>query len=323
MSRVKVFITRRIPDMGLKLIQQECETRIWEGDLPPSREELLSLVAGVDGILSLLSDRIDGAVMDAAGDNLRVISNYAVGFNNIDIGEATRRNIAVGNTPDVLTEATADFAFALMMSAGRRVVEAAENVKQGLWKTWGPSILLGVDFHQKTLGIIGYGRIGKAMARRAAGFDMNILVYNRGAVQDDLVDQVDLDTLLRQSDFISIHTPLMPKTRSLINQQAFQKMNPSAVLVNTARGEIVDQDALYQALSSKSIFSAAIDVTDPEPLPMDSPLRQLDNLLITPHIASASTSTRDQMAVIAARNLLAGLKGERLPFPVNPQIYTA
>lgn len=183
--------------------------------------------------------------------------------------------------------------------------------------------MLGVDFHQKTLGIIGYGRIGKAMARRAAGFDMNILVYNRGAVQDDSVDQVDLDTLLRQSDFISIHTPLTPETRSLINQQAFQKIKPSAVLVNTARGEIVDQDALYQALSSKSIFAAAIDVTDPEPLPMDSPLRQLDNLLITPHIASASTSTRNQMAVIAARNLLAGLKGERLPFPVNPQIYTA
>jgi glyoxylate reductase len=321
MTKPKVFITRRIPDAGLNLIYEECEVDLWDQDLPPSKEELLQHVPGVDGILSLLSDPIDAEVIKAAGENLRVISNYAVGYNNIDIQEATRRNISVGNTPGVLTEATADFAFALMMSAGRRVVEAEKHVRAGKWKTWGPSTLLGVDFAGATLGIIGFGRIGKAMARRATGFGMRILIYDPTAQAMAGIIKVDLDTLYRESDFISIHTPLTPETKHLINADAFGKMKPNAVLVNTARGEIVDQAALYDALKNHRIFAAGIDVSDPEPLPMDSPLLELDNLIVCPHIASASTSTRENMALIAAGNLLAGLRGERLPFSVNPEIY--
>ena len=321
MTKPKIFITRRIPDAGLNLIYEECEVDLWDKDLPPSKEELLDHVPGVDGILSLLSDPIDADVIQAAGDKLRVISNYAVGYNNIDIREATHRKIAVGNTPGVLTEATADFAFALMMSAGRRVVEAEKHVRAGKWKTWGPSTLLGVDFAGATLGIIGFGRIGKAMARRATGFGMRILIYDPTAQAMAGIIKVDLDTLYRESDFISIHTPLTPETKHMINAAAFARMKPNAVLVNTARGEIVDQEALYDALKNHRIFAAGIDVSDPEPLPMDSPLLELDNLIICPHIASASTSTRENMALIAAGNLLAGLKGERLPFSVNPEIY--
>ena len=321
MTKPKVFITRRIPDAGLNLIYEECEVDLWDQDLPPSKEELLQHVPGVDGILSLLSDPIDAEVIKAAGENLRVISNYAVGYNNIDIQEATRRNISVGNTPGVLTEATADFAFALMMSAGRRVVEAEKHVRAGKWKTWGPSTLLGVDFAGATLGIIGFGRIGKAMARRATGFGMRILIYDPTAQAMAGIIKVDLDTLYRESDFISIHTLLTPETKYLINAGAFARMKPNAVLVNTARGEIVDQEALYDALKNHRIFAAGIDVSDPEPLPMDSPLLELDNLIICPHIASASTSSRENMALIAAGNLLAGLRGERLPFSVNPEIY--
>jgi glyoxylate reductase len=321
MTKPKVFITRRIPDAGLNLIYEECEVDLWDQDLPPSKEELLQHVPGVDGILSLLSDPIDVEVIKAAGENLRVISNYAVGYNNIDIQEATRRNISVGNTPGVLTEATADFAFALMMSAGRRVVEAEKHVRAGKWKTWSPSTLLGVDFAGATLGIIGFGRIGKAMARRATGFGMRILIYDPTTQPMAGIIKVDLDTLYRESDFISIHTPLTPETKHLINADAFGKMKPNAVLVNTARGEIVDQAALYDALKNHRIFAAGIDVSDPEPLPMDSPLLELDNLIVCPHIASASTSTRENMALIAAGNLLAGLRGEGLPFSVNPEIY--
>lgn len=321
MSKPKVFITRRIPDAGLNLIYEECEVDLWDQDLPPSKEELLKHVPGVDGILSLLSDPIDAEVIQAAGENLKVISNYAVGYNNIDIREATRRKIAVGNTPGVLTEATADFAFALMMSAGRRVVEAEKHVQVGKWKTWGPFIMLGVDFAGATLGIIGFGRIGKAMARRATGFGMRILIYDPTAQPMTGVIKVDLDTLYRESDFISIHTPSTPETKHLINSDAFSRMKPNAVLVNTARGEIVDQEALYDALKNHKIFAAGIDVSDPEPLPMDSPLLELDNLIICPHIASASTSTRENMALIAARNLLTGLREGRPPFVVNPEIY--
>jgi glyoxylate reductase len=321
MSKPKVFITRRIPDSGLNLIYEECDVDLWDKDLPPTKEELLRRVPGIDGILSLLSDPIDADVIHAAGDNLKVISNYAVGYNNIDVLTATQRGIAVGNTPGVLTEATADFAFALMMSAGRRVGEADRHVRKGKWKTWGPSTLLGVDFAGATLGIIGFGRIGKAMAKRATGFGMRILIFDPTAQPMAGVIKVDLDTLYRESDFISLHTPLTPETRHMINADAFAKMKPNAVLVNTARGEIIDQTALYDALKSRKIFAAGIDVSEPEPLPMDSPLFELDNLIICPHIASASTSTRENMALIAAGNLLAGLQGNRLPHVVNPEVY--
>jgi glyoxylate reductase len=255
---------------------------------------------------------------------LKVISNMAVGYDNIDIPAASARHIPVGNTPGVLTDATADFAFTLLLAAARRVVEAARYVREGQWKTWGPSTLLGVDLVGATLGIVGYGRIGKAVARRAAGFNMRILYHDPGlsAVDPSLPGMpVDFETLLREADFISLHTPLTPETRHLINQHAFSLMKPNAVLVNTSRGAVVDQAALYQALQAKKIFAAALDVTDPEPLPLDSPLLTLDNLIVAPHIASANRTTRARMSAMAAENLLAGLRGERLPNCVNPEVY--
>lgn len=319
MPKPRVFVTRRIPEAGLKLIREACEMDLWQDELPPTRPVLIEHVRGVQGILSLLTDRIDGEVMDAAGSGLKVISNYAVGFDNIDIPEATRRGIAVGNTPGVLTDATADLAFALLMAAARRVVEGDHVVRAGGWKTWGPTFLLGVDVHHATLGIVGYGRIGQAMAKRARGFGMRVIYYDPQAQPsaDPDVQAVDLDTLLGEADFISLHVPLTPETRHLINRRAFELMKPTAVLINTARGGVVDPQALYQALKEKRIFAAALDVTDPEPIPLDSPLLELDNLIITPHIASASTATREKMAQMAAENLLAGLRGDPLPYPVN------
>jgi glyoxylate reductase len=262
--------------------------------------------------------------MDAAGPQLKVISNHAVGYDNIVVPDATARGIPVGNTPGILTDATADFTFALLMAAGRRIVEGDRYVRQGRWKTWGPSLLLGSDFSGATLGIIGFGRIGQAVAKRAAGFGMRV-IYSDPTPGDAAglpAQAVDLDTLLREADFISVHTPLNHQTRHLIGAQAFAKMKPGAVLVNTARGPVVDPEALYAALKSGQIFAAALDVTDPEPLPADSPLLELDNLIIAPHIASASRSTRAKMAEMAALNLIAGLKGERLPNCINPQVYS-
>jgi glyoxylate reductase len=253
-----------------------------------------------------------------------VISNHAVGFDNIDVGAATARKIPVGNTPEVLTDATADFAFALMMAVARRSPEAERYVHAGKWKTWGPLTLLGGELTGGTLGLIGFGRIGKAMARRALGFEMRVIYYDPDETQPSpelKASRVDFETLLAESDFISLHTPLTPDTRHMIDSEAFSKMKPNAVLVNTSRGPVVDPEALYEALKEKRIFGAGLDVTEPEPLPFDSPLLTLDNLLITPHIASAGRATRAQMAWMAARNLIAGVMGERLPNCVNPQVY--
>jgi glyoxylate reductase len=322
MTKPKVFVTRIIPDKGLDLVREFCEADVWEGELPPPREEILRRVQGVDGLLSLLTDRIDGEVMDAAGTGLKVISNYAVGFDNIEVDAATARDIPVGNTPDVLTDATADFAFALLMSAGRRVLEGDRFVREGKWKTWGPMLLLGNEIHGATLGLVGFGRIGRAMAKRAAGFDMRVLYYDPGEEETDLeATPVDFETLLEESDFISLHTPLTPDTRHMIDAEALSRMKPNAVLINTSRGPVVDMGALYEALKNHRIFAAALDVTDPEPLPPSHPLLTLDNLVIAPHIASASHTARGNMAWMAARNLIAGLRGERLPNCVNPQVY--
>jgi glyoxylate reductase len=272
----------------------------------------------------LLTDKIDGDTMDEAGPRLKVISNYAVGFDNVDVPAATSRGIPVGNTPGVLTDATADFAFALLMAVARRIPEAERYVHEGKWKTWGPLTLLGVDIRGATLGLVGFGRIGQAVARRALGFDMRVIFYTPGekkAYPDLHATPVDFETLLRESDFISLHTPLTPDTRHMIDSEAFVKMKPNAVLINTARGLVVDPAALYEALKAKRIFGAGLDVTDPEPLPMDSPLLELDNIVIVPHIASASKTSREKMSEMAAENLIAGLKGERLPNCVNPQVY--
>jgi glyoxylate reductase len=325
MPKPKVFLTRRILPDGLSLVEDFCEAELWQGELPPRHEEVLSRVRGMAGLLCLLTDRIDAEVMDAAGIGLKVISSCSVGVDNVDLGTATARGIPVGNTPGVLTDATADQAFALLLAAARRVVEADRFVKKGNWKTWGLDILLGADLRSATLGIIGFGRIGRAVAHRATGFGMRILFTDPHPAKPEAgieAMQVDLDTLLRQSDFISLHCPLTPETRDLMNTAAFNKMKPTAVLVNTSRGPVVDQAALYEALSSKRLFAAALDVTDPEPLPPDDPLLTLENCIVVPHIASASRQTREKMSLMAAQNLIAGLKGERLPNCANPEVYS-
>jgi glyoxylate reductase len=325
MSNPRVFVTRRIPAKGLDLARQAAEAEVWQDPLPPPYEVLLQKVKGLDALLCLLTDRIDADLMDAIGPQVKVISQMAVGFDNIDIAAATARGIPIGNTPGVLTDTTADFAWALLMAAARRVVEGDKFTRAGQWKTWGPIDFLGPDVSGATLGIVGFGRIGQGMAKRAQGFDMRILYFDR---QRDLEAEqkygaqfVELDTLLRESDFVSLHTVLSPETYHLMDDVRLGQMKRSGILINTSRGPVVDQAALYRALSSGTIAYAALDVTEPEPIKLDDPLLALDNIIIAPHIASASYQTRDKMATMAAANLIAGLRGERLPNCVNPQVY--
>jgi len=326
MSNPKVFVTRIIPEKGLRMVSEQCQVDLWTEELPPPKAALIEHTRGVDGLLCLLTDPVDGELMDAAGHSLKVISNHAVGYDNIDVGAASARGIPVGNTPGILTETTADFAFALLMAAARRVVEGQRAVVEGKWKTWGPQWLLGADVHGATLGIVGFGRIGQAVARRAAGFGMRILFYDPSPPAgwqacDVQAEPVTLERLLSEADFVTIHTPLSGETQGLFDDRAFNLMKPEAILINTARGPVVDQQALYRALKSGRIAGAAIDVTVPEPLPPDSPLLELENLIVTPHIASASRATREKMATMAAENLLAGVRGEKLPYCVNPEVY--
>ena len=324
MTKPRVFLTRRILDQGLRLVQDFCFAEVWPGELPPSHEEIVSRVRGCDGLLCLLTDQIDAEVMDAAQPGLKVISNHAVGVDNVDVAAATDRGIPIGNTPGILTDATADMTFALLLAASRRVAEGDRLVKKGGWKTWSPDFMLGADLHSATLGIIGFGRIGRAVAHRASGFGMHIVYYDPNPTAPEPgveATSVDLDALLRESDFVTLHTPLTIETRGLMNASAFTKMKSTAILVNTSRGPVVDQAALYDALLAKRIFAAALDVTDPEPIPMESPLLQLENCIIVPHIASASWQSRQQMSRMAAENLIAGLMGKPLPNCVNPEIY--
>jgi glyoxylate reductase len=313
-----------ILESGLELIEEFCEAEIWPEEEPPSRQKILQGIRGVEGLLCLLTDRIDAEIMDAARPRLKVISNYAVGVDNVDVKAASARGIPVGNTPNILTDATADMAFALLLAAGRRVVEGEKAVKSGAWKTWSPAFMLGADLNGATLGIIGFGRIGRAVARRASGFGMRILFTDPSQTTPETginATQVEIDALLREADFISLHTPLTDSTRGLINADTLKLMKPTAVLVNTSRGPVVDQDALYEALAEKRIFAAGLDVTVPEPLPVDHPLLSLENCIVVPHIASASWQTRQRMSRMAAENLIAGLKEERLPNCVNPEVY--
>ena len=320
MGKPRVYVTRLIPEQGLKLIRDVCDATIWEDELPPPREVILRETHDADGLLSLLTDKVDGELMDTC-PNLRVVSNMAVGFDNIDVPAATERGILAGNTPGVLTETTADFAFTLLMSAARRIVEGVDYVRAGQWRTWGPMLLMGQDVHHATLGLVGLGRIGLEMAKRARGFDMRVLYYDvfrREDLEQSMgITYAPLDDVLARADFVSVHTPLTPETRHLLNRERFAQMKPSAVLINTACGPIVETDALVEALRSGQIAYAALDVTEPEPLPADHPLVSLPNCIVVPHIASASAATRGQMAEIAARNLIAGLKGEPLPAGLN------
>jgi lactate dehydrogenase-like 2-hydroxyacid dehydrogenase len=305
----RVFVTRRLPGTALERLGADHEVEVWPDRTPPGREELLARIEGLEGLLSLLTDPVDAELI-AAAPVLRAISNYAVGTDNVDLEAASARGIPVGNTPDVLTESTADLAVALMLGASRRLVEGDAYVRRGEWRTWEPELLLGHDLHGATVGIVGLGRIGRAVGRRLEGFGCELLFTDEGS-------GVPLEELLERSDFVTIHCPLTPDTRGLIGEEALGRMKETAYLVNAARGPIVDTDALADALKAGEIAGAALDVTDPEPLPVDHPLLDAPGLVVLPHIASATHATRERMADMAVDNLLAGLAGEPMPHQAN------
>jgi len=305
---------------AIEMLSKYAEIDTWDELAQIPRQEFLRRIAGVDGILQWGGDPIDGEAMDAA-PNLKVIANVSAGYNNIDVEAATKRGIRVSNTPGVVTGSTADLAFALMLAIARRLVEMTEIVKNGEWREFGPMEILGHDVHGKTLGIIGMGRIGAAVARRARGFDMKVLYQNRHRRDDEAeygAEYVkDMPTLLRRSDFVSIHVPLSKETRHLIGARELSFMKPTAILVNTSRGAVVDQQALYEALKRKQILAAALDVTDPEPMSPDDPMLKLDNVIVLPHIGTQSLTTSTNMSLMGAQNLIAGLKGKPMPNCVN------
>ncbi|MFC1991452.1 2-hydroxyacid dehydrogenase [Chloroflexota bacterium] len=325
MPKPKVFVTRKIAQEALDTIANATDMELWEDELPPPRNVLLNKVRNIEGLLSLLTERVDDELMEAAPE-LKVVSNMAVGYDNIDITEATKRGIFVGNTPGVLTETTADFSFALLMATVRRLVEADKYTREGNWKTWSPMVLLGHDIHHAMLGIVGCGRIGLEVAKRARGFDMQVIYYDKKRrtpeeEKDFCLEFVpNLTDLLARADFVSIHTALTPDTQHLIGTAEFAQMKPTAILINAARGAIVDQKALYQALKSHQILAAGLDVTEVEPIQPDDPLLTLDNIIIAPHIASATVATRTKMAIMAAENLISGLRNEPPPNCVNPEV---
>lgn len=317
----RIFVTRRIADVGLKLLSAHCRLDIWEHPLPPSRADLIQRSQGCFGILSMITERFDAEVLDAIGPTLKAIANYGVGFNNIDLNATRARGIQVGNTPNALTNATADVAVGLMLAAGRHFLSGIDAVRHLAWKTWEPLAYVGQEFERKTLGIVGLGRIGEAVAKRCAGgWGMKILYTSRTPKPDAESrlngTRVSLEELLRASDVVSLHADLNASTRHLINRDAFSMMKANAVFLNTARGEMVDQVALYEALKNQSIFAAGLDVTDPEPLPDDSPLRSLSNCLILPHLGSATWVARNRMSEIAATNLLHAMQGQPMVCPV-------
>src|SRR3954454_14957256 len=304
----RVFVTRRLPRDAVERLARVPDVDLWPDPDPPPRDALVEHTAPAEALLSELNDPVEDELLDAA-PGLKAIANYAVGYDNIDVDVATQRVIPVGNTPDVLTETTAELAFALMLAVARRLVEADAFVRAGRWGPWSPDLLLGHDLHGSTLGIVGFGRIGRAVARRAEGFGMTV------------IHGLPLEELLERSDFVSLHAPLTPQTRGLIGAAELERMKPTGILVNTARGPMVDTGALAQALRTGTIAGAGLDVTDPEPLPADHPLLDAPNLVIAPHIGSASHRTREAMADMAVDNLLAALAGERMPHCANPQVY--
>jgi len=318
----KIFLTRRLPDEGIELLKEH-ELEIYGGDAPPSKEEIIEGVRGKDALICLLTDRIDGEVMDASS-RLKIIANYAVGYDNIDVGEATKRGILVTNTPGVLTETVADLTWALLMAIARRIVEGDKFMREGKFKGWAPKLLLGTDVYGKTLGIIGAGRIGRAVAKRAKGFNMKVLYYSRR--RNEEIERecnakfVDLHTLLKESDYVSLHLPLTDETYHLIGEKELKMMKPTAYLINTARGKCVDEKALVRALEEGWIRGAALDVFENEPQ-LTPELKKLDNVVLTPHIGSASYETRSRMAVMVAENVIAALNGKIPPNCINPEAW--
>lgn len=322
----KIFITRKFFPQAVERLSSIAEVESWSEELPPSLDVLIEKAGQVDGLLTMLSDPITADVIRAGDQNhLKVISQMSVGYDNIALAEATAAGIPVGNTPGVLTETTADLAWALLMAAARRVVEGNNEVHQGIWRAWGPEVLCGTEVHGATLGIIGFGRIGQAVAARARGFAMQVLYTQHhrdlDAEKRTGAEFVTLDTLLAQSDFVTLHAYLSPETKGLLGEAQFARMKPGAILINTARGAMIDQDALYRNLKSEKLAAAALDVYDPEPIPRDSPLLALPQVVITPHIGSASRQTRQRMASMTIDNLEAGLTGKPLPNCANPAAY--
>lgn len=325
LAKPKVYVTRQLFPEAIKIINKVADVEVFEGENNPvPRDLLLKKVRVIDGLISLLTDKIDTELMDEA-KNLKIVSNFAVGYNNIDVYEATKRGIMVTNTPGVLTDTTADYAFALMMAIARRIVEADKYIRNGEWvHAWGPKMFIGGDVHNKTLGIVGMGRIGSAMVHRAHGFNMDVVYYDRiGHPEKEKELKIEcntLDEVLEKSDFVSMHVPLTPETHHMIGEEQLRKMKPTAYLVNTSRGPVVDEKALYNALKEGWIAGAALDVHENEPIDPKNSLLGLNNIIVTPHIASASVETRMKMAVIAATNCAAALKGKKPPNLMNPDV---
>ena len=319
----KIYVTRRLPEAALAPLRTCGEVQVWESDHAIPRETLLQEIIDTVALLGMVTERIDDDLLDHA-PQLKLVANMAVGYDNVDVPALTRRGVVLTNTPGVLTETTADLTFALMLGIARRIGEGERRVRAGRWPVWSPFVFLGTDVHHATLGIIGLGRIGIEVAKRARGFDMRVLYHNRSQNKDAEEQlgctRVDMDTLLSESDFVVVLVPLGPQTHRLISAPQLKKMKPTAFLVNAARGPIVDAPALYEALRDNVIAGAALDVTDPEPLPADDPLLTLDNCLVVPHVGSASIATRTRMATLAAENIAAFLSGRRPPTPVNPQV---
>ncbi|MCD6506132.1 D-glycerate dehydrogenase [Candidatus Poribacteria bacterium] len=321
--RRKVYVTRRLPQPAIDMLEERFDVEIYPEDRAIPREVLMEKVKGIDALLPLLTDKVDAEVMDAAGGNLKIIANYAVGYDNIDVDAATKRKIAVTNTPGVLTETTADMAWALMFAVARRVAEADKFTRAGKFKGWGPMMFLGGDVYGKTLGVVGVGRIGSAVAKRARGFNMRVLytdvVRNEEIEKEVGAKKVELDELLRESDFVTLHVPLMPSTRHLIGERELKLMKKTAYLINTSRGPVVDERALVETLRKGEIAGAGLDVYENEP-ELSPGLAELDNVVLTPHIASASVETRTRMATLAAENIIAFFEGKRPPTIVNPEV---
>jgi glyoxylate reductase len=327
MAKPKVYVTRELPDRGLNVIKNRFDAEVWPEYAPPPKKTIIEKAKNVDALATLLSDKIDVEVFDAA-PKLKIVSQLAVGFDNIDIPEATKRGIYVTNTPEVLTDTTADFSWALLMAVARRVAEADKYVRVGKWKVgWHPSMIQGRDVYGATIGIVGAGRIGYAMAKRATGFDMKILFYDvipRPEIEKDFeAKKVDLNTLFKESDFVSIHVPLTKETHHLVNAERLSIMKKTAYLINNSRGPVVDEKALIDALQRNEIGGAGLDVFEQEPISMDNPLLKFENVVLAPHISSASYETRSKMAEMVADNLVAFFEGKKPPNLLNPDAMKA
>jgi glyoxylate reductase len=324
-ERWPVVVTRRLPQPAMDRIAERCDVALWDGDFAMPRDQLLADVAGKVGAVTLLTDRVDDEFLDAAGDQLVIVANYAVGFDNIDVPACTARGVLASNTPEVLTETTADTAWALLMAAARRIPEGDRFLRTRTPWVWGPMMMLGQDVHGKVLGVVGFGRIGQAMARRARGFGMRVIYFDVYRPPPEVEQEFgaefrDLDALLAEADFITLHTNLTPETHHLINAERLRTMKPTAVVVNTSRGPVIDEAALAGALREGTIFGAGLDVFEKEP-DVHPDLLEQDRVVVIPHLGSATVETRTAMGLLAAENLITALEGHRPPTLLNPEVW--